>query len=257
MEQSCGHCCVKIENLNVAIDGYPILENIHLHTDCKEILSIIGPNGAGKTTLLKAILGDIVYSGDIQFQVRGLKNKNPKVGYVPQKLNFDYGAPVSVQDLIAASLTHAPVWCGVGAGIRKRIKAALERFSAAHLLDRAIGSLSGGELQRILLAMAMIPTPDLLLLDEPVSAIDAKGLSLFYEIVMQLKKEYDISIIMVTHDLAGIAPYADRMILLNRSVLAEGTSREILSDRKLVETFQLDLLNVARLSISTGSKDNE
>jgi len=257
MAQSCGHCCVKIENLNVVIDGNPILKDLHLHTNCKEILSIIGPNGAGKTTLFKVILGEIPYSGSIQFQVRGSKNKNPKIGYVPQKLNFDYSVPVSVQDLIAASLTHAPVWCGVGVGIRKRIKTVLESFSAAYLLDRPIGSLSGGELQRILLAMAMIPTPDLLLLDEPVSAIDVKGLSLFYEILTQLKKEYDISIIMVTHDLAGIAPYADRMILLNRSVLAEGTPRQILSDRKLVETFQLDLLNVSRLSISVKAKDNE
>ncbi|MFH1798275.1 MAG: metal ABC transporter ATP-binding protein [Candidatus Omnitrophota bacterium] len=248
---------MKIENLNVSIDGNRILENVHLHTDCKEILSIVGPNGAGKTTLLKAILGDTVYSGSIQFQIKGQKNQNPKIGYVPQKLNFDYGAPVSVQDLIAASLTRSPVWCGVGAGLRKRIQAALRQFSVARLIDRAVGSLSGGELQRVLLALAMIPTPDLLLLDEPVSAVDAKGLSLFYEIVTRLKKEYDISIIMVTHDLAGIAPYADRMILLNRSVLAEGSPREILSDRKLVEAFQLDLLNVARLSIFTGAKNNE
>ena len=256
MEQSCGHCCVKIEDLNVAIDGHPILENVNLHTDCKELLSIIGPNGAGKTTLLKTLLGDIPFSGKIDFQVKGLKNKNPKIGYVPQKLNFDYGSPVSVQDLIAASLTYAPVWCGIAGDIRKRIKAVLERFSVAHLLDRTIGSLSGGELQRALLAMAMIPIPDLLLLDEPVSSIDAKGLSLFYETVMPLKKEHDISVIMVTHDLAGIAPYADRMILFNRSVLAEGTPRQILSNQKLVETFQLDLLNVSRLSIPAEAKNN-
>jgi zinc transport system ATP-binding protein len=80
MGKSCGHCCVKIENLNVKIDGNSILKNVHLHTDCQEILSIVGPNGAGKTTLLKAILGDISYSGDIQFQVKGSITKNPKIG---------------------------------------------------------------------------------------------------------------------------------------------------------------------------------
>jgi zinc transport system ATP-binding protein len=95
------------------------------------------------------------------------------------------------------------------------------------------------------------------LLDEPASAIDVKGLSLFYETITQLKKQYDISIIMVTHDLAGIAAYADRMILLNRSILAEGSPRQILSDKKLVETFQLDLLKVSRLSISTETKNHE
>ena len=257
MEQSCEHCCVKIENLNVKIDGNSILKNVRLHTDCKEILSIVGPNGAGKTTLLKAILGDISYSGDIQFQVKGSITKKPKIGYVPQTLSFDHGAPVSVQDLIASSLTGIPVWCGIGGNVKKKIKAVLEKFSVAHLLNHTIGSLSGGELQRVLLAMAMIPIPDLLLLDEPASAIDVKGLSLFYEIITQLKKEYDISIIMITHDLAGIAAYADRMILLNRSILAEGSPHQILSDKKLVEAFQLDLLNVSRLSIPTGTKNYE
>jgi zinc transport system ATP-binding protein len=257
MEQSCRHCCVKIENLNVEINGNSILKNVHLHTDCKEILSIVGPNGAGKTTLLKAILGEVPYSGDIQFQVRGSKSKNPKIGYVPQSLDFDRSTPVSVQDLIAAPLTKVPVWCGVRGNVKNRVKDVLEKFSAAHLLERTAGSLSGGELQRTLLAMAMTPTPDLLLLDEPVSAIDVKGLSLFYETITQLKKQYDISIIMVTHDLAGIAAYADRMILLNRSIVAEGSPSQILSDRKFVETFQLDLLRVARLSVSTGEKNNE
>ena len=248
MERSCGHCCVKIEGLDVTINGNSILKNVHLHTDCKEILSIVGPNGAGKTTLLKTLLNDIPYSGRIDFQIKGLKNKRPKIGYVPQKLSFNFGIPISVQDLIAASLTRSPVWCSIARDLRKKIKATLEKFSVAHLLDRMIGSLSGGELQKTLLAMAMIPVPDLLLLDEPVSAVDVKGLSLFYETVMQLKKEHDIAIIMVTHDLAGVAPYADRMILLNRSVIAEGTPRQILSDQKLIETFQLDLLNVSRLS---------
>ena len=125
----------------------------------------------------------------------------------------------------------------------------------AHLLNHTIGSLSGGELQRALLAMAMIPIPDLLLLDEPASAIDVKGLSLFYETITQLKKQHDISIIMITHDLAGIAAYADRMILLNRSILAEGSPAQILADSKLVEAFQLDLLNVSRLSVSAGGKN--
>jgi len=259
MAQSCEHCCVKIEDLSVQLGHNSILENVHLHTDCKEILAIVGPNGAGKTTLLKAILGDIAYSGHIAFQVRGALNKNPKIGYVPQKLNFDHDAPVSVRDLIAASLVPFPVWCGVTSKTQNRVKTVLEKFSVTHLRKQTVGSLSGGELQRVLLAMAMTPTPDLLLLDEPGSAIDVKGLSLFYETITRLKEEHDISIVVVTHDLAGIIPYADRMILINRSVLAEGPPREILSDKNLIETFQLSLLNISRLLIpgELNHKNNE
>jgi zinc transport system ATP-binding protein len=89
--------------------------------------------------------------------------------------------------------------------------------------------------------MAMTPVPDLLLLDEPISAVDVKGISLFYEMVNSLKKQYDISIIMATHNLTGIVPYADRMILLNRTIIAEGTPQEVLSDKKMLDVFQMSL----------------
>jgi zinc transport system ATP-binding protein len=95
--------------------------------------------------------------------------------------------------------------------------------------------------------------PDLLLLDEPVSAVDVKGLSLFYDIVTGLKNEYDISIIMATHDLAGVAGHADRMVLINRRIIAEGTPQEVCSDKKMLETFQLSLWNISSLIPSAKS----
>jgi zinc transport system ATP-binding protein len=131
--------------------------------------------------------------------------------------------------------------------VREEAKAVLTKFSAERLMYRRIGELSGGELQRVLLAMAMTPVPDLLLLDEPVSAVDVQGLSLFYEIVSRLKQEYDISVIMATHDLAGIAPHADRMVLLNRTIVVEGTPKEVFANKKLLEIFQLSLWNISSL----------
>ena len=245
--QVCKHCCTKIEGLNVRLGNEEVLHNINLHLNCNELLSIIGPNGAGKTTLLRALLGEVHYSGKISFQIKGNPAQKPKFGYVPQKLNFSPDSPISVLDFMASAIKRNPVWLGVKSEIRKDIKSILSKFSSENLIDKRIGQLSGGELQRVLLAMAMIPTPDLLLLDEPVSAVDVKGLSLFYEIVTDLKNKYDISVIMATHDLAGIAPHADRMVLLNRSIIADGSPGDVFSHERMLEAFKLSLWNISSL----------
>ena len=119
--------------------------------------------------------------------------------------------------------------------------------SARHLADRRLGELSGGELQRVLLACAMTPVPEILLLDEPVSGVDAKGLSLFYETICNLRREYDISIILVTHDIGAIAPHADRLVLLNRKILADGKPAEVLSHSELAATMGISFMNTVRI----------
>lgn len=239
--QSCEHCCTKIEDLQVSFGNTPILEGINLHLNCREILAVIGPNGAGKTTLLRAIIGEIPSSGKINFLVKASPGRRPRIGYVPQKIDFDLDSPISVLDLVATAITNAPVWLGIRRSTREEVINILKRGASEKLVDKKISELSGGELQRVLLAMAMTPVPDLLLLDEPISAVDAKGISLFYEIVSSLKKQHDISIIMVTHHLAGIVPYADRMVLLNHAIIAEGTPQEVLADKKMLDVFQMSL----------------
>ncbi|MFA7000870.1 MAG: metal ABC transporter ATP-binding protein [Candidatus Omnitrophota bacterium] len=246
MTEACGHCCARIENLGVRLGGAQVLEGVRLHLNCRELLAVIGPNGAGKTTLMRALLGEVPYTGTLQFKIGGEMRSRPRMGYVPQTLNLETDSPISVLDMMVSATSRRSLWLGVSRKTRKTLEEGLAAVSAAHLLKKKIGSLSGGELQRVLLAMAMIPRPDVLLLDEPVSGVDVNGLSLFYSIVSRLKTENDISIIMATHDLAGIAPYADRMILLNRTIVAEGTPREVLSDRKLLETFGPSLWNVSK-----------
>jgi zinc transport system ATP-binding protein len=150
-------------------------------------------------------------------------------------------SPVSVFDLVATTITREPIWLGMKESVREKAMDILKKVASEKLIDKRIGELSGGELQRVLLAMAMTPVPDLLLLDEPISAADVKGISLFYEIVNGLKRQYDISIILVTHNLTGIVPYADRMILLNKTIIAEGTPKEVLADKKMLDTFQMSL----------------
>ncbi|MFA5146851.1 MAG: metal ABC transporter ATP-binding protein [Candidatus Omnitrophota bacterium] len=247
MTKTCEHCCTRIENLDVSFGAVRILKGVNLHVNCGELIAIVGPNGAGKTTLLRAILGEIRYTGSIDFQVKGMPCKKPRIGYVPQRLNYDPDSPISVLDLIASAISDDPVWLGVNPLLTAKIRASLAGVSAEHLLNKRIGELSGGELQRALLAMAMTPEPDLLLLDEPMSGVDAKGLSLFYEIASSLRKARDVTILLVTHDLMGVAPHADRMILLNNSVIASGEPRAVLSDERLISALGPSLWNISKL----------
>jgi zinc transport system ATP-binding protein len=247
MKGTCEHCCTKINGLSVRLGETLVLDKVNLHVNCGEVISVVGPNGAGKTTLLRTILGEIPYQGTIDFRISGHASKHPKVGYVPQKLQFDLSSPISVADLVACSISRRQVWAGVHKKLAKEVENVLALFSAEHLLSRRIGELSGGELQRVLLAIAMTPEPELLLLDEAGSGVDAKGLSLFYRIIDDLRKKHDIAVILVTHDLAGISPYVDRLILLNRSVIAEGEPKEVLADEKLINTFGPSLWNISRL----------
>ncbi len=247
MLNTCEHCCTRVENLTVKLGSSVILSDVNLHVNCGEVVGVVGPNGAGKTTLLRTLMGEINYQGKISFRIGGDPSRSPKIGYVPQKLHLEKGAPVSVADLVTSAITRRPVWAGIDGAAAAKVREILSLFAAEHLLKKKIGDLSGGELQRVLLAIAMTPAPDLLLLDEPASGVDVKGLALFYRIVRDLRRKHDISVVLVTHDLAGISSYVDRMVLLNHSVIAEGTPREVLSDGKLVEVFGAALWNISCL----------
>lgn len=262
MAEKCEHCCTRIEGLGVSFGSAIILKNVDLHVNCGELIAVVGPNGAGKTTLLRAILGEIPYKGSIKFQVKGKPDGNPRIGYVPQKLNYDLESPISVSDLIGSAISDAPVWLGIKTSLKEKIRVSLAGVSAERLSDKRIGELSGGELQRVLLAMAMTPEPDLLLLDEPMSGVDAKGLSLFYELAGSLRRAKDVTILLVTHDLIGVASHADRMVLLNNSIIASGRPKEVLSDERLVKELGPSLWNISKLpefmdGLSAGGKGRE
>jgi zinc transport system ATP-binding protein len=235
--KSCGLCCTKLKNFGVVAGKTEILRDINLHIHCGELTALIGPNGAGKTTLLKAILGEVSHTGELCFLDAEDCRRNPVVGYVPQRLDFDLGTPISVLDLFAACLSSWPVSLGHSRRLKERVSANLDRVQAGHLLDRRLGDLSGGELQRVLLAMALDPNPDLLLLDEPVSGIDVQGKELFYDLVSNLRQQYDLSIILVSHDWSLLPHYADRIVYLDRSVQCSGTPQEVFASEKLLRAF--------------------
>jgi zinc transport system ATP-binding protein len=236
----CGNslCCTKIEGFNVTIGKAPILKDVNIHIHCGELTAIIGPNGGGKTTLLKAILGEVKHTGELKYlDAKGVHSGHPLIGYVPQHLSFDFSTPTSVLDLFVSCGSKIPAWLFSPKSIRNRVTEGLARVKAEHLIDRRIGALSGGELQRVLLALALDPIPDLLLLDEPVSGIDKNGLELFYNIVSEIREKYDLSIILVSHDLDLVARYADRVILLNGTVISSGTPEKVFNDENTINIF--------------------
>lgn len=234
----CGLHCIKVNHLGVRFGGQAVLEDVNLHMHCGSLNAIIGKNGAGKSTLIRAILGDLPHEGNIEFKDReNGKIQKLKIGYVPQSVNIEPGMPLSVYDLIASFQFRFPVFLKKSRKIEEKIRRALAIFEAEDLLDAQVCKLSGGQLQRALLAMAIMDEPNLLLLDEPVSGIDPNGMELFYGTMDYLKKNFDLSVILISHDLDYVVKYADKVILLDRTVLKEGSPKEVFESPQFQEVF--------------------
>ncbi len=234
-------CCLQIRGLSVTMADQNLLQDVDIHIHCGQIVAIIGPNGAGKTTLFRAILGQIPHTGEIRFERAGGRRTRPLVGYVPQSPSFDSGDPVSVLDLFAASISRRPVFLPVSKTLRQKVLACLDRVHATELIDKRVGTLSGGELQRVLLAMALEPLPHVLLLDEPMSGVDIEGERQLMDMLDEIRSVFDLSILLSTHDFATLGQYADKVILLRQSVLKVGTAREVLTSPEFQSVFHLDL----------------
>lgn len=237
-KKPCGLHCIKMKDFSVKIGSSSIIEDVNLHIHCGRLTTIIGKNGAGKSTLIKAILGEIPHGGIIEFfDIKEKTFHDLKIGYVPQHLNIPKNTPTSVYDLIASYNSNIPVFLIKNKRKHKEIFEHLKVFQAEELIDRPVCDLSGGELQRILLSIATMPTPNLLILDEPVSGIDQNGIELFYKNIDKLKKNYDLAIILVSHDLGYVEKYSDHVILLDKTIIKEGTPKEVFSSKEFANAF--------------------
>lgn len=235
---ACGHsCCLRVQGLSVKIGSDHILKDVDLHVHCGELIALIGPNGAGKSTLLKAILGQQEHDGVISFAVPGQRNRKPKIGYVPQSPIFDPGDPVTVADLFACCMSKRPAFLGLSKSMRSQVRECLARVHAQELLDKRVGVLSGGELQRVLLALALEPLPNILILDEPLSGVDVEGMESLMDMLDEIRQTYDLSILMTTHDFAMLPEYADNVVLINHGVVCQGKPLEVLSSDAFRQVF--------------------
>ena len=208
--------------------------NIHIH--CGKLTVIIGENGAGKSTLLKAILGEVKHTGTITFKDKENSGNKIRIGYVPQKLDIE-NSPATVYDVVVSYTSSYPVFFPKSKKLYNEIKEHLKEFGAEELIDNRINTLSGGQLQRVMLAIATMPYPDLLILDEPVSGIDKNGKEQFYQKINYLKENFDLAIILVSHDFEYVKKYADKVILLDKTIIAKGKVDEVMRSEEFIKRF--------------------
>lgn len=237
--KGCGNsCCLRLTDVSVRIGQDVILSDVNLHVHCGEMVALIGPNGAGKSTLLKTVLGQQEHEGIIAFSVPGIRHrKPPRIGYVPQSPSFDPGDPMSVGDLFACCMSRRPAFLGYSKAMKEKTLECLERVHGCELINKRVGTLSGGELQRVLLALALEPVPNILILDEPLSGVDAAGNLELMDMLDELRQVYDLSILMTTHDFSTVSRYANQVVLVDRTVLCQGDPQTVLASPEFKRIF--------------------
>lgn len=212
---------LQLQEVNLQFSGHSILKNITLEILPNEMVSLIGLNGSGKTTLLKLMMG--IYKPTSGRVI----NRAKRIGYVPQKFEFDRTIPFSVKELLK-TYNHASE-----SAIRKK----LQEVDAEMLINKPIGSLSGGEMQRVLIANALLSKPDLLLLDEPTSGLDVAGEKDFYCLIDEIYKKYKIAIVMVSHDVYMVFNHAQKIFCVDHHLVCHGHPEEIKKSKEFARLF--------------------
>lgn len=213
---------IKAEGISLEADQRLVLRNISLQIDKQQIVTLIGPNGAGKTSLVKIVLGLTSPSaGHVE------RKKDLRIGYMPQRLHVDHSMPVSVERFLRLAVNAN----------RSRIDSALDEVGALRLKGSMLYSLSGGELQRVLLARALIQDPALLVLDEPAQGVDVNGQAELYRLISDIRQEHHCGILLVSHDLHLVMSATDEVICLNQHVCCHGHPEQVSNDPAYLELF--------------------
>tara|TARA_B100000579_G_C22813050_1_gene846291 strand:+ start:315 stop:1040 length:726 start_codon:yes stop_codon:yes gene_type:complete len=217
---------IEITDLSVQYGSKLVLQNINLSLADGEIVTIVGPNGSGKTTLFKAIIGTApINTGTLKIR------PNLKIGYVPQQLIIDKTLPITVERFLkVAQKTNV-----------KTLANAMNLVGTEDLLTFQMNNLSGGELQRVLLARALIAQPDVLLLDEATRGLDQPGVATFYRMVDGIRKNTNCAVLMISHDLHVVMGASDRVICLNGHICCEGAPNSVASSPEYQALFGSDV----------------
>jgi zinc transport system ATP-binding protein len=209
---------LEVSDLTLRREGRPIVEGVSLRVARRALHLVVGPNGGGKSSLIEALLGQAAFTGSVRCHFRG----SGRIGYVPQSFPVDATLPVTVAEMLALSRQRLPVCLGLRQKTRATVARLLERVGLAGLEGRRLGALSGGELRRVLLAQAMDPPPELLLLDEPGSGLDAASVARLEEIVRALRDEHGTTVLMVSHDHDQVRRLADAVTWIDGTVRRDG-----------------------------------
>ena len=205
---------LEVKNLNVSFGKERIIENLSFNLEAGENLVILGPNGAGKTALLKTLLGINLFSGEVKWK------EKVKIGYVPQKFLLDKTVPLTVEEFFRfQKISEEKIFKAIDSvGIKDNA-----------ILKKKMGEISSGQLQRILIAWALADNPEVLIFDEPTAGIDIEGEETIYNLLSEIEKKRDLTIIMVTHDLSVVYKIADSVLCLNKSFACHGKPQEVLN----------------------------
>lgn len=203
---------ISAENICVRLGGAEVLHAVTLAINPGEIVTILGPNGSGKSTLLRALLGIVPLATGRVTRAEGLR-----IGYVPQRLSIDRTMPMTARRFLSLPVRHSVV----------ETSAALARVGVPEAADRQMTGLSGGQLQRVLLARALLTKPELLILDEPTQGLDQPGEAAFYRLIEEVRQDTGAAVLMVSHDLHVVMSASDRVICLNGHICCEGTPRVV------------------------------
>ena len=223
---------VDIENLTVDYSGIKALDSISFGIDDGDFLGIIGPNGAGKSTLFKCMLGlRTQYDGTIRFFGQDIKDSKKylsQIGFVPQKPVIDKNFPATVREIVSMSQNSND---------SKKVDEVLQKVWMHELSDRRIGDLSIGQQQRIFIAKALVNSPRILILDEPVIGLDVYNQDLFFQILSELNTKEKISIIWSSHYLDAVERLANKVACLNKTLFFHGISQEFFSDDEMLKKY--------------------
>lgn len=226
----------------MVLGGVEVLRGVNLRVPRGQVVALIGPNGSGKTTLLRVLLGlQRPGAGRIElFGTTDLRAALPRIGYVPQRLELERSFALSVREFLALRLRETRHWFWMP---RTRVdgflRDTLAEIGAAHLLDHSLAHLSGGQLQRVLIAFSLLSRPELLLLDEPTAGVDAPGEETFYDLISAIQKRHHMTVVLVSHDLSMVYRHAHRVYALNGVICCEGTPEEVMNAESLKQAFGL------------------
>ena len=226
---------LKVKDLSVGFDGErPVINGLDFSVHKGDVLAVIGPNGAGKSVLFRAILGLVPYSGSVEWA------KDLKISYVPQKFAIDRELPLSVEEFLKFKKKNlneiVDTLNSLGIMTAKNEHHS-EYHLQEHILKQRLGWLSGGQLQRILIAWALLDNPDVLLFDEPTSGIDLGGEETIYNLLKKLHLERKLTILLISHDLNVIYKYANNVLCINKEMICHGTPETVLDPSSLAKLY--------------------